>query len=117
MLKLNSNETDYNNLMNKMNKYSDEYQDRYQKLLLTDIYNMKQEELPSYEFYQLFNPYLTSDKLSETAKEIIPYYIQHIGYWVDVDSQFYFNKEENILTESNQKKINDYILIKREIYQ
>lgn len=103
MLKLNPNEAYYNNLIDAMQKYSEEYQERYTNSLLNGS-SVSEEDLPSYEFTELLSPYLRSEKVSDETKEQIRYYLGHLGYWIDVYSDFYFNKEESTLVQSNIQK-------------
>lgn len=92
MLKLNSNEDDYNNLIDAMQKYSEEYKQIY--TLFADG-KLTENQLPSYQFEQLLKPYINSNELSEENRETINRYVNNIGYMVDVAHRLYFNLEDN----------------------
>jgi len=94
MLKLNPNKEDYELLIDEMQKYSENFEKEHWVFITNPT--SSDENIPSYKFHKLFEPYLNSDKLSREAKEEIEYYISEIGYWVDVDAKMYFNKEINL---------------------
>lgn len=91
MLKLNSNEEDYNNLMNGMQKYSEEYKQIY-KLYASGKLN--DDQLPSNYFQQLLKPYLNSKELNEEKVAVINKYLNNVGYFVDVPHKLYFNLDD-----------------------
>lgn len=90
MLKINSNEEDYNNLMNAMQEYGNDFHDG-----VNNQFRQKYEDI-STQFYILLTPYLNSNHIKEDHIIRIMAYIEDFGKSMNARFATYFNHDCDI---------------------